>query len=167
MIDSERAPLRARLWLTGLIALAFVGVVLVTLVPILASDRGSGRALCAGRLRAIGGALQQYAADHDGTLPLGDAWMDSLLGVLKSEVSLHCPNVGRARGDGHGYAMERAIAGATLATISAPAKTWLVFDSADTSRNALADAGAVPRPGRHAGGNNVLTADSQVVYERP
>lgn len=167
MIESERAPLRARLWLAGLIALAFVGVVLVTLIPILTSDRGSGRALCAGRLRAIGGALQQYATDNDGTLPLGDAWMDSLLGVLKSEVSLHCPNVGRARGDGHGYAMERRVAGATLATISVPAETWLAFDSADTVRNAVADSSDVPRPGRHAGGNNALAADLRLVFTRP
>jgi hypothetical protein len=166
MARTDSPPARAKVILVAAIALAVVLVVTLTLVPVLSAQRGSAQRLCVGRLRAIGGALAQYAEDSDGLLPPGEAWMDGIAGLLKSQVSLHCPEAGRKPGDPHGYAMDRAIAGGRLADVPNPARQSLVFDAETTGRNAVAGEEALPRPGRHRGLNNVLRADLSVTSQR-
>jgi prepilin-type processing-associated H-X9-DG protein len=101
-----------------------------------------------------------YAQDHAERFPASDRWMDEILPYTKSRALFHDPS--DQSGHAASYAFNRALSGATLASVSAPATTVLIFDSTLGTWNASDTGQSLPHPDRHNGGNDFAYADGHV-----
>lgn len=147
----------ALVWLVTLgLAGAGVGLMSVFLsfvLPALTQARVSAsRSACLRNVRGIASASILYAADHDGKLPVGQGWIESLRPYTRRRVEnlAGCPLVHRAHPDQYGIAFNQAIVGKLLSSIEDEA-TALAFDSAVLKRGAVAGLDTLPAPPRHPG----------------
>jgi len=85
-------------------------------------------------LTAIGGALTQYAQDHDEHFPNAAHWMEALSPYLKDETVFFDPFQPGVRH--YGYAFNRNCSRKSLASIGYPSEVVFVFDSTLGTRNA-------------------------------
>jgi hypothetical protein len=66
---------------------------------------------CMSNMEALSAALRNYALDHDGRLPPGDKWCDSLPRYIPTRSDFVCPEAPRLR---CGYALNRALIGSRV-----------------------------------------------------
>lgn len=123
---------------------------------------------CPDRLKHLYTALANYAQDWD-ALPPAVNWMDNEeLATVKAHPEwLRCPAVSNGKDNRYGYAYNEKIAarklnGKPLAQAPEAAKTPLLYDSSNLTRNAHDAFSSLPQPGRHNGKNNVLYCDGHV-----
>ena len=122
---------------------------------------GPEAAACMTNLKQLGLAVMMFAQDHDERLPSADKWTDEIMPYLKNENLLKCPT---AKDLACAYALNKRIAGKSLAQIPNPAATVLIFESTKGARN-YADAMETLDPkGRHNGGNNFVYADGHAKW---
>jgi len=119
---------------------------------------------CLSNLKQLGLGILMYAQDHDETLPHADKWCDELMPYLKNEEILRCPQAPELE---CGYAFNVALSGLSLGMIEAPAETIILFDSDQGKRNGSAAVTAIPKVGRHNGGNNVGYVDGHCKWLSP
>jgi hypothetical protein len=115
---------------------------------------------CPDHLKKLYTALQFYGDDWEGRLPPAAHWM-TLIKDKGKDPELHCPAVGTA-GNRYGYAMNPALSGQKLDSLTDRDKTPLLYDSTDLSLDAHAGPDSLPDAGRHDGKNSVLYADGKV-----
>lgn len=123
---------------------------------------------CKQSLTKIYAGFVHYAEVND-ALPPAANWMaeEDLHGAIEADEWLHCPDVSNRKDDRFGYAFNDAIAGRKLkgkklSEMPDAAKTPLVFDSSNLAKSAHDAVASLPKPGRHAGANNVLYCDGHV-----
>lgn len=116
---------------------------------------------CLSNLKQMGLAILQYAQDHDEVLPHADKWCEEIFPYMKNDQLFICPE----RPDLEcGYAFNAALSGLPLGAIAEPAQTIILFDSDQGRKNGSAYQTAMPKPGRHNGGNNVSYVDGHVKW---
>jgi prepilin-type processing-associated H-X9-DG protein len=115
--------------------LLIVGVVAAAImVPTYTRAREKARqASCLANLKQIGLAANMYAQDYNGLLPPPGGWPDRLYPYIKNGAVFTCPSDQRASGPSvHGqqigYAMNGAVGGLDINTISNPAAVKIHFD---------------------------------------
>jgi hypothetical protein len=122
---------------------------------------------CMDRLRRLGQAFGQYAADHDGMYPPSNLWVDDLVRYAakkdpneQSESVFRCPAISAKRTGEYGYAMNDALSSRKQSESNQP----LVFDSSEMHRNAHSNPSSLPNPPRHRSGsvNFAVFEDGQV-----
>jgi prepilin-type processing-associated H-X9-DG protein len=124
---------------------------------------------CPEHLQKLYRATLEYASSWDDTLPPADRWMTALNDPVERKVEeedLRCPNVAKS-GPKYGYAMNAAVGGKKLSDLQDRAGTPLFYDSTDLAKDAHDNVESVPKPGRHAGSNNILYLDGQVKTVAP
>lgn len=128
---------------------------------------------CPENLKSLYTAFQMYTQDWE-ALPPAAAWMDNrdLTSKVSRDEWLHCPAVSDRHDAHYGYAYNlevagRKIPGGFLKQMRGAATTPLLFDSADLARSATDGLATLPRPGRHAGRDNVLYCDGHVAAVTP
>lgn len=110
---------------------------------------------------AIGQLL--YSADYDDRFAPGTKWMDLAEKLSGAPPDLRCPQAIKDDGpQAYGYGFNSGIAKKKPADIADYARTILLFESADSSRNVVGTEGDEKRPGRHGGSNNYAYADGHV-----
>jgi prepilin-type processing-associated H-X9-DG protein len=121
----------------------------------------NGVADCLSNLKQLGLAILQYAQDHDEVLPHADKWCDEIMPYMHNEQNLKCPE----RPDLEcAYAFNAALSGVALGKIDRPAETIILFESDQGKRNGSGAPTALPKPGRHNGGNNVSYVDGHAKW---
>jgi len=139
-----------------LTTVAIIGVMAALLMPALRGVLEKGKsAKCASNLRQIGGALLQYAADNDGTLPTLQTATSSYVNALTpylpvtrwryagaeiygdtTEGIYRCPEAKVFQwGGGYGVNethMIKSSGGVKLTKIESPARLWLIGDACQT-----------------------------------
>ncbi len=148
------------LWIWILAGL-LVTVVAAALWPVpLGGGRSSPTTTCLSNVKQLGIGILIYTTDYDDRLPRADTWYDVDWPYLKRE--FRCPlappifNGATAVG----YAFNSSLEMAPTLCIDKPAKTVLVYDSANLLRNATDPVTSLVVGGRHKGGNNVAYLDS-------
>jgi len=129
---------------------------------------------CPENLQSLYIAFQQYAQDWD-ALPPAANWMgnEELVSKVSRDEWLHCPAVSNRHDDKYGYAYNEAAAGIklngkhSLADLPNAARTPLLYDSTVLSKSAHDSLQSLPKPGRHAGRNNILYLDGHVQAVAP
>jgi prepilin-type processing-associated H-X9-DG protein len=129
---------------------------------------------CPENLRSLYIAFQQYAQDWD-ALPPAANWMNNeeLVSKVSRDEWLHCPAVSNRHDDKYGYAYNDAAAGMklngkhNLGDLPNAAHTALLYDSTHLSKGAHDALKSLPKPGRHAGRNNILYLDGHVQAVAP
>lgn len=134
------------------------------IAPILSSAGQSMQTnQCMENLRRVSAASFLYAKENNDTLP-AEGWHTLLREYEEEDIAFACPAQRRIDPASSGYAISKAVAGKTLATIDNQEKTPLFFDSKVTAPGAVAADTEVPRPGRHRNqrANNVAYVDGHV-----
>lgn len=128
---------------------------------------------CPENLHSLYKAFQQYAQDWD-ALPPAAGWgrNEELISKVKRDEWLHCPAVSNRHDANYGYAYNEAVStislkGKRLDAFPDASHTPLLYDSTDLSKSAHDRFLSLPRPGRHAGKNNVLYLDGHVESASP
>ncbi len=130
---------------------------------------------CPANLQSVYNAFEQYAELND-KLPDAAKWQDDtdFTSRIPQDEWLHCPAVSNRHDDKFGYALNDAVAGKKLNLNGKPLKslpnaatTPLLYDSANTNKNAHDAVTSMPRPGRHGGRNNILYLDGHVAAVAP
>lgn len=111
-------------------------------------------------------ALSMYAEENDDRLPSAERWMD----LTKKDIwggrdIFRCSELRREKG--FGYAMNSSLSGVSIASVSDPSSTPLVYDSSNLSWNAHDPFKSTPNPKRHRKGNMVGYLDGQVIPREP
>ena len=114
------------------------------------------------QLEQISAGIIRYANDHHGILPDADTWTDELLPYLKDTAVFHAPFA--LPGEEWSYAYNRALSHKPTAQIESPAQTVMLFESTLGAKNASDTGHSVPRPGRHLGGTDYVTADGHAQW---
>jgi prepilin-type processing-associated H-X9-DG protein len=149
--DRER---RSSFTLGHLLAtLAIIGILATFLFPVFARAREKARtASCMSNLKQIAFALQMYALDYDGYLPMAWNWQEAVMPYAKNEQLFVCPETRDARPH---YSLVSSLGGAKLADIPDPRNTVLAYEGKD---------GVASK--RHHDGCNVAFADGHVKWVR-
>jgi prepilin-type processing-associated H-X9-DG protein len=116
---------------------------------------------CLNNLRQLGTAILQYAQDHDEVLPHADKWCDKIMPYMRNEQVLKCPESPDLE---CGYAFNAPLSGVALGKIDRPAETIIVFESDQGKKNSSGPPTAMPKPGRHNGGNNAVYVDGHAKW---
>lgn len=116
---------------------------------------------CLSNLKQIDLGMLMYTQDHDQHLPDAATWMDDIKPYLVNEQLHKCPGAPHLE---YGYAMNAALSKRSMAEVTQPALTAIVFDSDLGTRNASGGPDAVANPPRHNGGNNYAYADGHVKW---
>jgi prepilin-type processing-associated H-X9-DG protein len=123
---------------------------------------------CPDNLKQLYTAMMIYADSWDGTLPPADGWLDKIKDNVSQNEWLHCPEVSPERtGTKYGYAYNEEVAGKRISELQDAGKTPLIYDSTNLEPGAHDAAASLPKPGRHAGRNNVVFVDGNVSAEAP
>jgi hypothetical protein len=125
-------------------------------------ERGSS---CQSNLKQVSLATLMYSQDYDGRLPLGASWMDATLTYHADDRVYRCPSI-RASGPGsYGYAYNPVFAGADVEKLGRDIRP-MIFDSSNTTRNAVDAGTSVPprHPGPGGRGGHVAHLDGQVTF---
>lgn len=117
--------------------------------------------ICIGNVRFLAADLNEYACDHDDTLPVS-GWMDCAKRYGANDLMLRCPAV--APGTGYGYALSRWLAGKVTTKVKDPSAEPLVFETAALGPNELADLATRPKPGRHHGASALAYLDGHAAW---
>ena len=130
---------------------------------------------CPENLKGLYNAFAQYAELND-SLPAGDKWEENtdFTSRVPQDAWLHCPVVSNGHDDKFGYAYNAALGGKKLNlngkplnTVLDAAKTPLLYDSTNLSKNAQDAVASLPKTGRHSGRNNILYLDGHVEAVAP
>ncbi len=130
---------------------------------------------CPENLKGLYNAFTQYAELND-ALPPADKWEENtdFTSRVPQDAWLHCPVVSNGHDDKFGYAYNAALGGKKLNlngkplnTLPNAAKTPLLYDSTNLSKNAQDAVTSLPKPGRHGGRNNILYLDGHVEAVAP
>lgn len=113
-------------------------------------------------LKQIALGVIQYAQDHDEKMPDAAHWVDEILPYVKTEEIFHDPLA--PAGEKWSYAFNRTLSRQPLAAFDAPVQTVLLFESNLGVKNASDTGQSVPRPGRHLGGTDYVTADGHAQW---
>jgi hypothetical protein len=132
---------------------AVVASLIVSLLagPMLAGPDES----CASTLKRGFQALQIYAIENDQRFPDADHWMTRI--AAGDPRPLKCDKVP----NGFGYAFNDRYSSAVIPGESDDPRI-LVFDSSKTGRDEHDRVDSMPRPARHAKGNNAINAIGQL-----
>jgi prepilin-type processing-associated H-X9-DG protein len=118
--------------------------------------------MCPGALKRLYTAARLYADSWDDTLPPAATWSARLAEFLPNGPAPACPAWGAASGEGPGYAMSDRVGGKAAGSFVAPGREPVFYDSATPGPSAHDPFASLPRPGRHAGANNVAYLDGHV-----
>jgi len=145
-----------------------VPILAALLFPVFFQARERARGIsCLSNIKQQALAMRMYSQDYDETLPEGQQWMDLTSPYVKSEATLHCPNVSKAGDATYGYAYNKKLSHLKEDKISAPQSTPMLYDSSNMSRNATDAVSSLPNPGRHGDGNNMGYFDGHARFVRP
>jgi|GEM_PF-1782665 len=103
-----------------------------------------------------------YANDWDDALPTANQWMDQIAPYVKNEALFHSPAIVLKDPTKYGYALNSAVAGASLTGLASPATTISLFDSTVLTRNATAATTTLPQPPRYKTANTIAYTDGHV-----
>jgi prepilin-type processing-associated H-X9-DG protein len=120
------------------------------------------RDLSQSHLRQLSLAVTQYGQDHDEIMPDAVHWVDEIMPYVKSKAIFHDPSAPAS--ETWSYAYNRALSHNSLASISDPASTVVLFESIKGGKNASDTGKSVPQPGRHMGGTDYAFADGHVEW---
>ncbi|MEZ0327627.1 MAG: type II secretion system protein [Fimbriimonas sp.] len=147
--------------LLEVLAVAAVLIILFLLgsvfVPIRAGDNYRAPNACLSNLKQMAIGIAMYASDADDRLPLAKDWMDGLDPYVKNPNVSQCYAV---KPGGHGYAMNRFLAGVSEETLEKPTEMHLVYDASSLGKSITEYLPSFPLPARHGGNNNVAFADT-------
>lgn len=128
---------------------------------------------CPDNLQSLYFALAQYV-DGNGALPPAEKWMenDEIVSKVQKDEWLHCPAVSNRHDANFGYAYNDSIAGRKmngkkLGEMPNAGSTPLLYDSTNLAKSAHDAVTTLPRPGRHAGKNEILYCDGHVAAVAP
>lgn len=128
---------------------------------------------CPENLKSLYLALSSYAQDWD-ALPPAENWLDNeeIASKIVKDEWMHCPAVSDRQDAKFGYAYNEGLAskslkGKPLKEIPDGAKTPLIYDSTNLTKNAHDKITSLPEPGRHGGRNNILYCDGHVEAVEP
>jgi hypothetical protein len=93
-------------------------------------SRSSG---CILHLKELSVALQEYADDHEGTLPPADTWATAVQPYLKNANVFRCP---RRQKDGFSYAFNSHLGGVVVDAVRSRDTVPLLFESSSDYENA-------------------------------
>jgi prepilin-type processing-associated H-X9-DG protein len=141
-------------WAIGVLALVIAGILLY---PVSSRRPRPADRACFVQLKQLAVGTIMYVDDNVDRFPLADRWMDDLSPYIKDASMYRCPLVEPKAG--HGYAMNRFLAGVESKKLAKPAEMHLVYDSKGLEKNLTEYLPMMPIPGRHRGVNNVAFAD--------
>lgn len=104
----------------------------------------------------------QYVQDHNEMMPDAGRWVDEIMPYVKSEAVFHDPKA--PDGQQWSYAFNKALSGRSLAQISDPAATVMIFESTLGTKNATDTGQSVPHPGWHQNGTDYGFADGHAKW---
>ena len=134
----------------GVGGLCFVVIVMAAILfPVFSQARLSAqRTSCLSSTKQWAFANIMYAADFDDRFPMAKGWMD--------QFEVHTPGsplvVKEFGGQAQGYGFNDSMASLPMAKVKEPERTILIFESADTARNAHGGEKDRAIPGRHGTG---------------
>jgi hypothetical protein len=120
---------------------------------------------CPENLKQLYNAVLTYADSWNDTLPPADNWMTAIKDYVTKDEWLHCPEASNGQADKFGYSFNPELGGKKRKEIQGPSKTPMIYDSSDLTMNAHAGLDSMPRPGRHTGKNNIVSADGTVAQK--
>ena len=128
---------------------------------------------CTENLQSLYIAFNKYVEYNDG-LPPAETWQDQedFKGAVQKDEWLHCPEVSNRHDTKFGYAYNAALSGRKLNgkklnDMPDAAKTPLLYDSTNLTKNAHDSQTSLPKPGRHGGKNNILFCDGHIESVAP
>lgn len=168
MGTDSQSPSALRQWLIGIVCVLAFALLLAGLWPVFSPRRRglegkSGD--CAVHLLQMAEATHLYAENSDGRLPDATRWQDQIPpgSVARESMrhpfapdSLHCPGV-----SAFGYAFNRGLSQAPLASLEHPENLPLIYDSSNLVANANDNFASLPIPARHGGKNIVVYANGR------
>lgn len=117
------------------------------------------REICAGNLKALGVALQQYAEDYDNRYPPARSWTNVLRPYLTNRQALHCPTAGKYR---FGYALNQNLSSQEWPKITEKsAKFVVLYETKQLRANAFQTGRDLDF--RHEGWTQVLMSDATIM----
>jgi prepilin-type processing-associated H-X9-DG protein len=122
----------------GVFALLAVPVVIIAaiLFPVFAQARERARAgVCVRNVRYLTIAMEMYAQDNDGRLPLAHSWSDGSYRYVKNRMTYHCPSANTPEG-ASSYAYNSTLNARRLRDLKYPARTPAIFESSANRWNA-------------------------------
>ncbi|HWA83448.1 MAG TPA: hypothetical protein VG820_08455 [Fimbriimonadaceae bacterium] len=148
-----------------------VGLLGAILFPAFARARTSVQErMCISNVRILCAASAMYSEDSDGHLPEASSWMDATEKYVDSPRNFSCPVVNHPNAFGpriagkYGYAVNEALSGKVRKGIADKTREILIFETADTSRNAKGDPAKTPPPNRHGAGRTEGYADGHAAF---
>lgn len=120
------------------------------------SKAASKATACLSNVKEQALGLVIYAEDHE-VYPARDVWVDGIRPYVRNEAAFHAPEFAKTSPGAYGYAFNSALADAKEP--AHPERVPLVYESTNPVKNASDPVTSLPRPGRHAGRNNVGYAD--------
>ena len=148
---------------SGVAAAMCLLVLPAILFPVFARAREAARtSTCMANARQVANAMQMYATDYDGRLPIGANWCDAVRPKVKSAELFECPSLPDQKS---GYGYNAILSGARLNDAMASPSTVLIFESNGGWNLSGGKSSLVSQP-RH-GGNVFGFVDSHVAKISP
>ncbi len=107
-------------------------------------------------LKQLGQATGIYTQDSDGRLPDASQWQTDLQAYVHSVDEMRCPKY-----KAFGYAFNRKLSQAPLASLEHPENLPLIYDSSNLVANANDNFASLPTPPRHEGKNIMVYANGR------
>ncbi|MHB1461446.1 MAG: DUF4190 domain-containing protein [Armatimonadota bacterium] len=156
--DRENSPGSKGMAITGLVT-SIIGCVIspifilsAIMYPVFSQARlKAQQSGCLSNAKQIGLAMVLYADDYDEKLPMTENWRTALLPYIKTDKVFTCVN---AKNREYSYAMNSALNGCKISTLSNPANTVSAFESDIPKINASGGIESVSY--RHNQGGNPL-----------
>ncbi len=109
-----------------LVVVGILAVLTAILFPVFAKSREKARvSSCNGNMKQIALALEMYARDYDGYLPLAYGWQDLVAPYIQNKQVFECP--ARTTPKPH-YALSPYVAGRRIAEIADPDTTVMLYE---------------------------------------
>lgn len=97
----------------------------------------------------LGLAINMYASDNNGRMPIADRWMDSVETYTRQDKIFRSPEATPQDPSDYGFAFRKEFGQKKKMDFTDHASRIMVFDSTILSRNANSGLETVPIPGRY------------------